>query len=68
MGWFYEKGYHEFRTNKYVIAIRAWLKLNKRGQAIVFDELKKLYQCLRSKTGIQRGFKKLDRCRSKCKF
>ena len=39
MGWFYEKGYQEFRTNKYVIAIRAWLKLN-RGQALEFDDLK----------------------------
>jgi DNA helicase II / ATP-dependent DNA helicase PcrA len=67
MGWFYEKGYQEFRTNKYVIAIRAWLKLN-RGQEIVFDELKKLYQCLRTKTGIQRGFKKLDNVEKDEKF
>jgi len=25
MGWFYEKGYHEFKTNKFVIAIRSWI-------------------------------------------
>ena len=59
MGWFYEKGYHEFKTNKFVIAIRSWIKLN-RGETISFDELKKLYQCIRSKTGIKRGFKKLE--------
>jgi DNA helicase II / ATP-dependent DNA helicase PcrA len=39
MGWFYEKGYHEFKTNKFVIAIRSWIKLN-RGDTISFDELK----------------------------
>jgi|TARA_A100001011_G_scaffold395296_1_gene489879 DNA helicase-2/ATP-dependent DNA helicase PcrA len=59
MGWFYEKGHHEFKTNKFVIAIRSWIKLN-RGETISFDELKKLYQCIRSKTGIKRGFKKLE--------
>jgi DNA helicase-2/ATP-dependent DNA helicase PcrA len=59
MGWFYEKGYHEFRTNKFVIAIRSWIKLN-RGDTISFDELKKLYQCLKGITGIARGFKKLE--------
>ena len=59
MGWFYEKGYHEFKTNKFDIAIRSWIKLN-RGETISFDELKKLYQCIRSKTGIKRGFKKLE--------
>src|SRR5210317_92614 len=59
MGWFYEKGYHEFKTNKYVIAIRAWIKLN-RGETIIFEELKKLYQCLYGKVSIKRGFKKLD--------
>ena len=37
MGWFYEKGYHEFKTNKFVIAIRSWIKLN-RGETISFDE------------------------------
>mgnify|MGYP000737117953 CR=1 FL=1 len=59
MGWFYEKGYHEFKTNKYVIAIRAWIKLNK-GETIIFEELKKLYQCLYGKVSIKRGFKKLE--------
>ena len=59
MGWFYEKGHHEFKTNKFVIAIRSWIKLN-RGETISFDELKKLYQCIKSKTGIKRGFKKLE--------
>tara|TARA_Y100000310_G_scaffold110569_1_gene108920 strand:+ start:8513 stop:10024 length:1512 start_codon:yes stop_codon:yes gene_type:complete len=59
MGWFYEKGHHEFKTNKFVIAIRSWIKLN-RGETISFDELKKLYQCIKSKTGIIRGFKKLE--------
>jgi DNA helicase-2/ATP-dependent DNA helicase PcrA len=59
MGWFYEKGYHEFRTNKFVIAIRSWIKLN-RGDTISFDELKKLYQCLKGITGVARGFKKLE--------
>ena len=59
MGWFYEKGYHEFRTNKFVIAIRSWIKLN-RGDTISFDELKKLYQCLKGTVGIARGFKKLE--------
>ena len=59
MGWFYEKGYHEFRTNKFVIAIRSWIKLN-RGDTISFEELKKLYQCLKGITGIARGFKKLE--------
>ena len=39
MGWFYEKGYEEFRTNRFTIAIRAWLKLN-RGEAVTFEELK----------------------------
>jgi len=59
MGWFYEKGYHEFKTNKFVIAIRSWIKLN-RGDTISFDELKKLYQCIKGRTGIARGFKKLE--------
>ena len=59
MGWFYEKGHHEFKTNKFVIAIRSWIKLN-RGETISFDELKKLYQSIKSKTGITRGFKKLE--------
>ena len=59
MGWFYEKGYHEFKTNKFVIAIRSWIKLN-RGDTISFDELKKLYQCIKGTTGIARGFKKLE--------
>ena len=59
MGWFYERGYHEFKTNKFVIAIRSWIKLN-RGETISFDELKKLYQSIKSKTGITRGFKKLE--------
>ena len=59
MGWFYEKGYHEFKTNKFVIAIRSWIKLN-RGDTISFDELKKLYQCIKGRTGIKRGFKKLE--------
>jgi len=59
MGWFYEKGYHEFKTNKFVIAIRSWIKLN-RGDTISFDELKKLYQCLKGTIGIARGFKKLE--------
>ena len=59
MGWFYERGHYEFKTNKFVIAIRSWIKLN-RGETISFDELKKLYQCIKSKTGITRGFKKLE--------
>ena len=59
MGWFYEKGHHEFKTNKFVIAIRSWIKLS-RGETISFDELKKLYQSIKSKTGITRGFKKLE--------
>ena len=59
MGWFYEKGYQEFKTNKFVIAIRAWLKLNK-GETITFQELKKLYQCMYGKVSIKRGYKKLE--------
>ena len=59
MGWFYEKGYQEFKTNRFVIAIRAWIKLNK-GETIKFSELKKLYQCLYGKVSIKRGFKKLE--------
>ena len=33
MGWFYERGHYEFKTNKFVIAIRSWIKLN-RGETI----------------------------------
>lgn len=58
MGWFYEKGYQEFKANKFVIAIRSWIKLN-RGENITFEELQKLYSCLRSNVGIKRGFKNL---------
>ncbi len=59
-GWFYEKGRFEFRTNKFVIAIRSWIKLN-RGEVIEFNELKKLYSCLRTGTGVARGFKNLKK-------
>jgi len=58
MGWFYEKGYNEFRANKYVIAIRAWLTLNNQ-ETISYDELKKLYSCLKTNVGVKRGFKGL---------
>jgi DNA helicase-2/ATP-dependent DNA helicase PcrA len=58
MGWFYEKGYNEFRANKYVIAIRSWIALNNQ-EKISFDELKKLYSCLRTNVGVKRGFKGL---------
>ena len=67
MGWFYEKGHHEFKTNKFVIAIRSWIKLS-RGETISFDELKKLYQSIKSKTGITRGFKKLEGIDQNIKF
>tara|TARA_R100001086_G_scaffold224161_1_gene142028 strand:- start:186 stop:1694 length:1509 start_codon:yes stop_codon:yes gene_type:complete len=60
MGWFFEKGYNEFRANKYVIAIRAWLSLQE-GNEISYDELKKLYSCLRTGTGVKRGFKNLKK-------
>jgi DNA helicase-2/ATP-dependent DNA helicase PcrA len=58
MGWFYEKGYNEFRANKYVIAIRSWIALNNQ-EKISYDELKKLYSCLRTNVGVKRGFKGL---------
>jgi DNA helicase II / ATP-dependent DNA helicase PcrA len=58
MGWFYEKGYEEFRTNRFTIAIRAWLKLN-RGEAVTFEELKKLYSSMSGKKHIKQGFKNL---------
>jgi len=58
MGWFYEKGYEEFRTNRFTIAIRAWLKLNK-GESITFEELKKLYSSMSGKKHIKHGFKNL---------
>ena len=35
MGWFYEKGYNEFRANKYVIAIRAWISLQEGNEIIM---------------------------------
>ena len=58
MGWFYEKGHYEFKANKYVIAIRAWLSLQE-GLTINYDELKKLYTCLRTGVGVKRGYKNL---------
>ena len=58
MGWFYEKGYNEFRANKYVIAIRSWIALNNQ-EKISYEELKKLYSCLRTNVGVKRGFKGL---------
>jgi DNA helicase-2/ATP-dependent DNA helicase PcrA len=58
MGWFYEKGYNEFRANKYVIAIRSWIALNN-NEKISYDELKKLYSCLKTNVGVKRGFKGL---------
>ena len=59
-GWFYEKGRYEFRANKFVIAIRSWIKLN-RDESIDFFELRKLYSCLRTGIGIKRGFKNLKK-------
>ena len=59
-GWFYEKGRYEFRANKFVIAIRSWIKLN-RGESIDFFELRKLYSCLKTGIGVKRGFKNLKK-------
>ena len=57
-GYIFENKYGEFRANKHIQGIRAWKKLND-GENLVYDEVKKLYSCLRTGSGIERGYKNL---------
>ena len=57
-GFVFENKYGGFKANKHVQGIRAWKKLHA-GEKICYDEIKKLYSCLRTGSGIERGFKNL---------
>ena len=57
-GFVFENRYGGFKANKHVQGIRAWKKLHQ-GEKLVYSEIKKLYSCLRTGTGIERGFKNL---------
>ena len=55
-GYVFERKFGGFKTNKHVIAIRAWLDLCK-GKEIPYDSIIKLYSSMKTGESIRRGFK-----------